>query len=288
LEQTGGTTYCADTVVVVRKPAPMAGGDQTLKSGGGICEPLKTAKLQAAGSSQTWSVASNSVGFGTVAIDASGTITKMETNGIYTFVLTQGECTDSVKVERIAKPVAGPDVEVCADIKTVKLPNAPTDMTWSSISTNPTGTFINTTTGEVTGLTTAGEYKFILKNAGGCTDTVSVKTKATPVFDVNAVQASCTLGIANSDAKLIISSAEATVTYDYSEGIAYTGTKTFATGTAITSPVTGLTNPSADKSYTIRVFNNTGCYTDKTVILKPRICECKPDVCVPYSFRKTK
>jgi hypothetical protein len=287
LEQ-AGTTYCADTVAVIRKPAPMAGGDQTVKSGGGICEPLKTAKLQAATTGQVWSVASNSTGFGTVLIDNTGTITKMEANGIYTFVLTQGECTDSVKVERIAKPIAGPDIEICSDIKTVKLPNAPTDMTWSSISTNPAGTLINATTGEVTGLTTATEYKFILKNLGGCTDTVSVKTKAVPVFDVNALQATCSIGAANPDAKLIVSSTIAGVTYDYNEGITYTGTKTFATGTAISIPVIGLANPVTDKSYTIRVFNSTGCYTDKTVVLKPRVCECKPDVCVPYAVRKTK
>ena len=287
LEQTG-TIYCADTVDVIRKLAPMAGADQTVKAGSGICEPLKTAKLQAATTGQTWSVAPNSVGFGTVSIDATGTITKMETNGIYTFVLIQGTCTDSVKVERIAKPLAGPDVEICADIKTVKLPNAPLDMTWTSISTNPTGTLINATTGEVTGLSTAGEYKFILKNLGGCTDTVSVKTNATPTFEVNPIQATCTLGTANPDAKLIVSSTDVTATYDYSEGISYTGTKTFATGTAIATPVLGLANPALDKSYTVRVFNSTGCYSDKTVILKPRLCECKPDVCLPYSFRKTK
>jgi SdrD B-like domain len=290
LEQTGGTTYCADTVAVIRKPAPMAGGDQTVASGGGICFPQSTAKLQAANIvlKQAWSVASNSPGFGTVVIDANGNVSKMNSVGIYTFVLTQAECTDSVKVEIIAKPDAGKDVEICADIKTVKLPNAPSNMTWSSISTNPAGTLINATTGEVTGLTTAGEYKFILKNVGGCTDTVSVKTKAIPTFDANTVQATCTIGAANPDAKLIVSSADATATYDYNEGITYTGTKTFATATAITTPVTGLTNPTADRNYTIRVFNSTGCYTDKVVILKPRVCECKPDVCVPYAVRKTK
>jgi SdrD B-like domain len=290
LEQTGGTTYCADTLAVIRKPAPMAGGDQTVASGGGICFPQSTAKLQAANTTlkQAWAVSSNSPGFGTVVIDANGNVSKMNAVGIYTFVLTQAECTDSVKVEIIAKPIAGPDVEICSDIKTVKLPNAPTNMTWSSISTNPAGTLINVTTGEVTGLTTAGEYKFILKNAGGCTDTVSVKTKAIPIFDVNAVQATCTIGAANPDAKLIVSSTDATATYDFNEGITYTGTKTFATGTTITTPVTGLTNPTVDRSYTVRVFNSTGCYTDKTVILKPRVCECKPDVCVPYAVRKTK
>lgn len=288
LEQEG-TTYCADTVAIIRKPAPNAGGDQTVKTGGGICEPLKTAKLQAAGTYQVWSVATNSVGFGTVTIDATGTITKMETNGIYTFVLTQGECTDSVKVERIAKPNAGLDVEICADIKTVKLANAPTDMTWSSISTNPAGTLINASTGEVTGLTTVGEYKFILKNLGGCTDTVSVNTKATSAFDVNTIQATCTIGTANPDAKLIILSFDNTNKFDYSEGITYTGTKTFVTATAI--PANGvladnLANPITDKSYTVRIFNNTGCYTDKTIVLKTRVCECKADVCVPFTLKK--
>ena len=289
LEQEG-ITYCADTVAVKRKPTPMAGADQTVKAGSGICFPLSTAKLQAAnvGAKQVWSVATNSTGFGTVEINQMGNVSKMNTVGIYTFVLTQGECTDSVKVEIIAKPEAGKDVEVCADVKTVKLPTAPTDMTWSSISSNPAGTLVNATTGEVTGLTTAEEYKFILKNLGGCTDTVSIKTKAIPTFDVNAVQATCTIGAANPDAKLIVSSTDATAKYDYSEGITYTGTKTFATGTAIATPVLGLVNPTVDKNYTVRVFNSTGCYTDKVVILKTRICECKPDVCLPYAVRKTK
>lgn len=287
LEQEG-IIYCVDTVAVTRRPSPMAGDDQTVKTGNGICEPSKTAKLQAALTGQTWTVASNSVDFGTVTIDASGAITKMEKNGIYTFVLTQGECIDSVKVERIAKPIAGVDVEICLDVEKVKLPNAPTDMTWSSISTNPVNTLINSKTGEVTGLTTVREYKFILKNLGGCTDTVSVKTKAIPTFNVNVVQGTCAIGTVNPDAKLMVSCTDITATYDYTEGLTYTGTKTFTTGTAFTTPVSGLANPLADKNYTVRVFNNTGCYTDKTVILKTRVCECKPNVCLPYSFRKTK
>ena len=161
-------------------------------------------------------------------------------------------------------------------------------MIWTSISTNPAGTLINGTTGAVTGLTTVGEYKFILKNLGGCTDTVSVKTKAIPTFGVNPIQATCTIGVANPDAKLIVSGTDITATYDYIEGLSYTGTKTFATGTAITTPINGLLNPKADRNYTVRVFNSTGCYTDKTVILKTRVCECKTDICLPYSFKKTK
>ena len=287
LEQKGVTT-CADTVAVIRKLAPNAGIDQTVLTGGRICEPVASAKLQAAGINQVWSVATNSVGFGTVAIDASGMITKMTTNGIYTFVLSQGECTDTVKVQRVAKPLAGLDIEICSDAKAVKLSNAPTGMTWSSISTNPSGTLINANTGEVTGLTTVGEYKFILTNAGGCTDTVSVKTKATPSFEVSVFQATCTLGTANQDAKFVVVSLDANATYDYTEGLTYTGTKTYTSGKSITTSVTGLSNPLADKNYTIRVFNNTGCHTDKTVLLQSRVCACKAIFCLPYSYRKTK
>ena len=102
------------------------------------------------------------------------------------------------------------------------------------------------------------------------------------------MQATCTIGEVNPDAKLVVSSTDATVKYDYSEGLTYVGTKTFATATAVIIPVLNLANPAIDKSYTVRVFNSTGCYTDKTVVLKTRICECKPDACLPYSFRKTK
>lgn len=289
LEQEG-ITYCADTVAVIRKLAPNAGGDLTVETGGGICEPSKTAKLQAASVNQTWSVASNSLGFGTVVIDATGKITNMEINGIYTFVLTQGECTDSVQVERIAKPNAGNDVEICANITSVKLADAPTRMTWTSISTNPAGTLINAITGEVSGLTTVGEYKFILKNVGGCTDTVSIKTKAIPTFNATTIQTTCTMGTANPDAKLIISDFGGTDKYDYSEGTSYAGFKTFATALAIPSNgilVNNLVNPVIDRSYTVRVFNSSNCYTDKIVLLKTIVCECKADVCVPFTLKKT-
>ena len=289
LEQ-AGITYCADTVAVIRKPAPNAGGDQTTNTGGGICEPLKTAKLQAAGVNQTWSVASNSTGFGTVAIDATGTITNMEVNGIYNFVLTQGGCTDTIKVERVAKPNAGVDVQICADITTLKLANAPQDMQWSSISTNPSGTIINATTGEITGFTTVGAYKFILKNAAGCSDTVTVTRKASPIFDVNTIQSTCTVGIANPDAKIVLSGFNPANRYDYNEGNTYQGTKTFASASNIPGNgviVNNLANPSVDKTYAIKVFDSNGCSIEKTVILKTRVCECKPDICVPYSLKKT-
>ena len=369
LEQSGNS-YCADTIIVERKPSPNAGADQVGASGG-ICELQTTAKLIAAGSGQTWSVASNSLGFGTAEIDQSGNVTKLFKIGKYLFVLTQGECKDTVVVERKARSSAGTDLEICEPetsailvtastgetwsamvtnpststfgangkvsgltgigiyefvltsangctdttkvtryarpnagedlignngicslVSTAKLSNAPTGTVWS-IGSKPTGTspIIDATTGAITGLTVVGTYEFILQNTTTfCADTVKVEVKSIPTFELTSLQATCTTGAANADAKLSISGLDLANKFDYSEGTSYTGTKTFASASDITATTMTVTlaNPTTDKSYTVRVFNANGCYIDKTVVLKTRVCECKPDVCIPYSFKKTK
>ena len=285
---------CTDTTKVTRFARPNAGID--LVGNKGICEPSTTAKLPVASIGTTWKVstatASKPSGTNPLIDPATGVISGLTANGTYEFVLqnTTTLCSDTVKVERSMSPNAGADVAVCSDATTYKLPSAPTNMTWNSVSTNPTGVQINATTGDITGLTSATDYRFVLTNVAGCTDTVKITRKAVPSFDVVALQATCSTGAANADAKLNISGLDLANKYDYSEGISYTGTKTFATATDIiaTTTTVTLTNPTADKSYTVRVFNANGCTTDKTVILKTRVCECKPDVCIPYSFKKTK
>jgi SdrD B-like domain len=285
---------CTDTTKVTRFARPNAGTD--LIGSNGICEPVTTAKLAAASSGATWSVStaigSKPTGTNPVIDPATGAITGLTANGTYEFVLqnTTTFCSDTVKVERSAKPIAGTDVAICSDATTYKLPAATNGMAWSSVSTNPSGVQIDPTTGAVTGMTAASDYDFVLTNKSGCTDTIKVTRKAIPTFDLTAIQATCTTGEANADAKLSISGLDLTNKFDYSEGTSYTGTKTFANASSITSTTMTVTlpNPTADKSYTVRVFNANGCFTDKTVILKTRVCECKPDVCIPYTYRKTK
>lgn len=62
--------------------------------------------------------------------------------------------------------------------------------------------------------------------------------------------------------------------YDFTAGSTYTGSKTYATATAI--PVNGvitttLPNPSSDQVYTIRVFN-ASCFQDIQTTIKPVFC----------------
>ena len=137
----------------------------------------------------------------------------------------------------------------------------------------------------------SGTYT-VIGTLNGCTATATttVTVNAIPTFDLTAFEATCTAGSANINAKLSISGLNLANKFDYSEGISYTGTKTFASASDITAATTTVTlaNPTADKSYTVRVFNAKGCNTDKTIILRTKVCECKPDVCLPYSYEKIK
>ena len=48
-----------------------------------------------------------------------------------------------------------------------------------------------------------------------------------------------------------------------------------------------IPNPTATKTYTIRVFNASGCYTDQVVKIQPVACDCGPQECVPITIQKT-
>jgi SdrD B-like domain len=279
---------CTDTLNVERFGIPNAGTD--LVGNKAICEPSEVAKLTTQPAGSTWSVATGNPANATVS--ATGEIAKMTVNGIYTFILKNANgCADSVKVERVASPKAGADTTICGDVSVIKLKNAPQNQAWSAASGNPTSATINPVTGEVIGMTTNGVYKFVLSSLAGCTDTLKVERLPLPIFDAATEQASCTGSTPADDAKLVLTNFGTGNRYDYSEGVTYSGTKTYATATGI--PADGiiaknLLNPTAVKTYTVRVFNANGCYLDKTVILNPRICECKPDVCAPFVAMKTK
>lgn len=274
-------TLCADTVAIVRAGAPNAGGDQTGRSA--ICEPASTAKLQAVSLGQKWVVVANNPAG--ASINNSGEITGMTVNGIYTFLLQQGECIDSVKVERAPKPNGGNDYTICADSTSYKLPNALSNTTWSVLGNNPSNASINPTSGAVSNMTAIGNYRFVLTNTAGCTDTVTVRRMANPTFQATAVKATCLAATVEANAQIVLTNFDLTNKYDVSEGKKYVGNKNFDTAKAL--PNNGiitntLKNPTTDIYYTIRVFNENNCYTDNVVHLTQTVCACKPTICVPY------
>ncbi len=104
--------------------------------------------------------------------------------GTYRFVysVTSGgqTCTDTASVVRNAKPVAGPDQEICAPAMTTNLTGfTPANGTWSPALNNPANATVSNQ-GAVNGMTLNGTYLFIY-TVNGCSDTVAVVRKPKPV-----------------------------------------------------------------------------------------------------------
>lgn len=121
----------------------------------------------------------------------------------YTVTVTSGntgcQVKDTIVVVVNPKPNAGKDTIVCAT--TAKVVAAGNGETWSFLSFNDPSNPSNTTTasitqqGNITGLTKAGFYRFVLTNAKECTDTIRVQRRVItlPQFTFNPICPGTTL-----------------------------------------------------------------------------------------------
>jgi hypothetical protein len=91
---------------------------------------------------------------------------------------------------------------------------------------------------------------------------------------VSADTATCTSGIANSDAKVHVTGIVGMEKYVYGTNGAATLYYANATAsTATTIDITGLPNPVTATTYTIRLYAaDSTCYNDTTVVLNPSVC----------------
>ncbi|MFN8344916.1 MAG: SdrD B-like domain-containing protein [Spirosomataceae bacterium] len=117
-------------------------------------------------------------------------------NTLGTGIAKDNPTVDAALYVPCVKPAAGADVAVCQGVTTVDLKDAGTGEAWSK-GAQPVGTnaSINATTGVVTGLSSVGDYFFILTYKGQalCSDTVKVTVNAKPNAgtDINGINAIC-------------------------------------------------------------------------------------------------
>ncbi|MBO0952760.1 SdrD B-like domain-containing protein [Fibrella forsythiae] len=152
-------------------------------------------------------------------------------------------------------------------------------------------------TSNVLTVTEPGIYSLMVDNASGnCPDfsccPFIVEEDTLPTFQAMAVPVTCAGSSPQTDGKLVLSGFNSAYTYQYSLGSTFNAGASLS-GAAKAIPADGvlvsnLSNPVADQPYTVRVYNESGCYTDVTVVLKPTVCACPTDVCVPYVIRKSK
>ena len=250
-----------------------------------LCYPETTAQLLPSNAAQSWAFLAGPV---TATISANGAITGLSKRGTYRFIMTGTQdgitCRDTVLVKKALLEV--PDFSTCEN--TSKLPAANSGQTWSAFSNNPSAATI-TQTGQVAGMDLPGNYKFLIVSPV-CRDTAIITKLESPAFVASAVSATCNDATANNDGRLILTNFVQGNTYDYTTGNTYTGSKTATSATLIPANgilVNNLSNPSTNAiTYTIRVWNQGGCYSDKTVTLFKTVCNCPEPKCVPFVIQK--
>jgi hypothetical protein len=142
-----------------------------------------------------------------------------------------------------------------------------------------------------------GTYTITVKDLKNCIGTATaaiiVGDTTKPSFIVTTTMATCNVGIANNNAKISVSDVLNGVKYQFSEGNTF-NSLTATPSVAATIPINGvlsnsLANPSTNvKFYTVRIYNSNNCYQDVTVGLTMQVCACKTEICIPFSFTKTK
>lgn len=159
------------------------------------------------------------------------------------------------------------------------------------------GLLIPNQTTNVLVVSQAGSYSLGLDNANGSCPDFSccpfiVEEDALPSYQAVAFGATCTESNAQNNGRLVLSNFSPGHTYQYSLGTAFNATASLS-GSPRTIPANGvvsttLPNSAASQSYTVRVYNSSGCYVDMTVTIPPTVCTCPADVCVPFTLTRTK
>ena len=146
-------------------------------------------------------------------------------------------------------------------------------------------------------VTAPGTYSLAVDNVTGqCPDfsccPFVVVEDTLPRFVAAATPATCVGSTPQNNGSITLSQFTPGNTYQYSLGTEFNQAASLS-GPAQVIPaggviVSNLASPVAATSYTVRVYNASGCYTDVTVLLLPTVCGCPAEICVPFVIQQTK
>lgn len=271
---TGCDSTASHSITVTSKPN--AGIDQTLACANPSANTLTTSTtLLPSPAGGTWTQIGTTPATATIA---GNNVTNMTVAGTYQFVYSLNGCSDTVAVtvqpcSGCVKPNAGPDAAaVCQPTATAKLTAVTAGGTWAPIGSpaNPSAATIDVN-GNITGLSTAGTYKFVYSvTAGGqtCTDTAQVVVNAKP-----------TIG----DGTATICAGESvdltTKITNYASLLSPVWTVATAGGTAVATPKS--VSPSAMTTYVLVAQNAEGCKDTARVAVT---VNPKPTIAVANGF----
>lgn len=183
---------------------------------------------------------------------------------------------------------AGPNAIFCEPTTQIQLPKPTNGRYWLAMTSNPALATADTN-GLVRGLSQNGVYQFVLVSPlENCTDTVTLTRQAAPIFGVLASPTTCLGDSANKDGYIQLTGVAINATFGLSLGAKYDESQVAKAIPADGIILKNITNPSTDATYTVRVFAENGCFTDKTFVLKRADCQCPTIPCVPLQMRRKK
>ena len=253
---------CTDTVQVSVTAKPNAGADQTLACANAGTNTLTTSTtLVPSPTGGTWAQ------IGTTPASASITgnaVSAMTVAGTYSFVYTLNGCKDTVAVTvqpcaGCVKPNAGLDAAtICQPTSTAKLTAVTAGGTWAPIGSpaNPSAATINAS-GNISGLTAAGTYKFVYSVTGGgiiCTDTAQVMVNAKPVI-TDGTATICAGETVDLTSQIT----------GYAALLSPAWTVATAGGTAVTTPT--AVKPTTTTTFVLVAQNANGCKDTANVVV---------------------
>jgi gliding motility-associated-like protein len=154
--------------------------------------PTASVNMNATGTG-TWTALSTNPSTTTITSPTSATtpISGFSTVGTYRFEWASGLCADTATVIVTPRADAGPDQNRCKN-DTVTM-NAYGTGTWTTLSTNPLPTVIDSPTNNhahVRGFTAGGVYQYIWTTSPGCSDTMTINI---PLFALATSTSSATV-----------------------------------------------------------------------------------------------
>ena len=141
---------------------------------------------------------------------------------------------------------------------------------------------------------TAGVYSVTVTDVTEATQSISVTIAdgTSPSLTLTSIAATCASNVANADGQLKAISFSEEDRFDYTPGSSYAGSATTPDGLPPIPPdgilANNLPNPTATQPYTVRVFNERGCFKDVTTILSAASCQCPPIACIPVMIKRSK
>ena len=260
--------YCGFTPTITSNAPVVIGGTLSLSASGG--------------SSYSWTGPN---GFVSTLQNPSKPNATTADAGTYKVIVDNNGCyatlTVDVLIQNCAKPNAGTDVTLCAPATSVTVVAAGAGQTWAVQAGNPASATISQS-GQVTGMTANGMYRFILSAGTGCTDTVQVVRGGLSLTVTPGACNTATNQYSISGTVLLINPPAGTLTIT-DGALSTTATVTTST-TAVSFSLNGAISGSGSHSVTAAL---SSCGNASTTYTAPASCTVSigisvtPGACVP-------